>query len=145
MKADQLELLRQLADGRKSYREIAREMSLSENTVRSRVRALLEEGGVEISARIDPGRLDDHEFVYVAVMLDTMDITEKVEEFSKLRGVVSVAAVTGRFHLILQVLLTPEFGLLEFFRDEVSTVEHVSYCETFVVFASEKLFLPYVH
>ena len=145
MKADQLELLRQLTDGRKSFREIARELSLSENTVRSRVRALLDEGGVEISARVDPDRLPDHECVYVAVMLDSMDITKKIEEFSRLRGVVSVAAVTGRFHLILQVLLTSEFGLLEFFRDEVSTIEHVSYCETFVVFASEKLYLPYVH
>lgn len=100
---------------------------------------------MEISARVDPRKLPDHEFVYVAVQLDSMDITAKVEEFSRLRGVISVAAVTGRYHLILQVLLAPDFGLLEFFRDEVSTIEHVSYCETFVVFASEKLRLPYIH
>jgi Lrp/AsnC family transcriptional regulator for asnA, asnC and gidA len=145
MKQESLELLRQLKDGRKSYREIAGELSLSENTVRSRVKALRDDGCMEITALIDPGQLPQHQLVYVGVSLDTMDIMAKAREFSELRGVISAAAVTGRFHLILQVLFTPDFGLLEFFRDEVSTVEHVSYCETFVVFGSENLHVPYVH
>ena len=145
MKEENLELVRQLKDGRRSYREIAGELSLSENTVRTRAKALLDDGGMEITALVDPGQLPQHQLVYVGVSLDTMDFMGKAKEFSELRGVISVAAVTGRFHLILQVLFAPDFSLLEFFRDEVSTIEHVSYCETFVVFGSENLHVPYVH
>ena len=145
MKEENLELVRQLRDGRKSYREIAHELSLSENTVRSRVNALLSDGCMEITALVDPGQLPQHQLVYVGVSLNTMDFMGKAGEFAKLRGVISVGVVTGRFHLILQVLFAPDFGLLEFYRDEVSKIKDVSDCETFVVYGSENLHVPYVH
>jgi Lrp/AsnC family transcriptional regulator for asnA, asnC and gidA len=73
-----------------------------------------------------------------------MDFMGKAREFSQLRGVVSAGVVTGRFHLMLTVLLKPDFGLLEFYRDEVSRIADVEDCETFVVYGSEKLLVPYV-
>jgi Lrp/AsnC family transcriptional regulator, regulator for asnA, asnC and gidA len=142
-KEENLELVRQLRDGRKSYREIAQELSLSENTVRSRVNALLADG-MEITALVDPAQLPQHQLAYVGVSLNTMDFMGKAGEFSRLRGVISVGVVTGRFHLMAQVLFSPEFGLLEFYRDEVSRIEGVADCETFVVYGSENLRIPYV-
>jgi hypothetical protein len=52
-----------------------------------------------------------------------MNLVKKGEEFSKLRGVVSVSVVTGRFDLILIVLLKEGFGLLEFYTEEVAQLE----------------------
>lgn len=145
MKEENLELVRQLHDGRKSYRQIAQELSLSENTVRSRVNALLGDGCMEITALVNPSQLPQHQLAYVGVSLSTMDFMGKAGEFSKLRGVISVGVVTGRFHLIAQVLFSPDFGLLEFYRDEVSKIEGVADCETFVVYGSENLRIPYIH
>ena len=52
MKIDEttLSIFRRLRQGRKSFREIADDLGLAENTVRSRVNRLIEEGTLEISA-----------------------------------------------------------------------------------------------
>ena len=73
-----------------------------------------------------------------------MDLVKKGEEFSKLRGVVSVSVVTGRFDLILMVLLREDFGLLEFYTDEVARLKEVQSVETFVVYKGYNLKIPYI-
>ena len=139
-----LTIIKQLRSGRKSYKKIAEELSLSENTVRSRVHKLIKEGILEISGVLDAQAVDGHRVVMVGVKLKTMDLVKKGKEFSKLKGVVSVSVVTGRFDLILIVLLRPGFGLLEFYTEEVSQIRDVQSVETFVVYKSYNLKVPYV-
>jgi Lrp/AsnC family transcriptional regulator for asnA, asnC and gidA len=138
-----LTIIQQLRNGRKSYKKIAEELSLSENTVRSRVHKLVKEGILEISGVLDAQAVDGHRVVMVGVKLKTMDLVNKGKEFSKLKGVVSVSVVTGRFDLILIVLLKPGFGLLEFYTEEVSQIRGVQSVETFVVYKSYNLKVPY--
>lgn len=138
-----LELVRQLSDGRKSFSRIAEEMGLSENTVRSRVKELLADGSMRITALVDPAALPNHTLAFVGVRLRSMDFMGKAREFGRLRGVISAGVVTGRFHLMLLVLLNADFGLLEFYRDQVSTIADVEDAETFVVYGSENLHIPY--
>jgi Lrp/AsnC family transcriptional regulator for asnA, asnC and gidA len=139
-----LTIIKHLRNGRKSYRKIAEELSLSENTVRSRVHKMIQEGILEITGVLDAQAVDGHRVVMVGVKLKTMDLVNKGEEFSKLKGVVSVSVVTGRFDLILMVLLKPGFGLLEFYTEEVSQIRDVQSVETFVVYKSYNLKVPYV-
>lgn len=139
-----LAIIKQLRNGRKSYKKIAEELSLSENTVRTRVHKLMRQGILEVSGMIDPQTIDGHGVVMVGVKLQTMDLVKKGEEFSKIKGVVSVSVVTGRFDLILVVLLKPGFGLLEFYTEEVSKIKDVQSVETFVVYKSYNLNVPYV-
>ena len=146
MKIDRtnLEIIKQLRDGRKSFKTIAEELSLSENTIRARVSKLAEEGVLEISGLVDPESLPGHGTVMVGVKLQSMDLIKKGEEFSKLKGVVSVSVVTGRFDLILLVLLKEGFGLLEFYTEEVAKIKGVQSVETFVVYKSYHLKVPYI-
>jgi Lrp/AsnC family transcriptional regulator for asnA, asnC and gidA len=146
MKIDRtnIEIIKQLRDGRKSFKSIAKDLSISENTVRARVSKLTEEGVLEISGLVDPESLPGHGAVIVGVKLQSMDLIKKGEEFSKLRGVVSVSVVTGRFDLILLVLLKDGFGLLEFYTDEVAKVKGVQSVETFVIYKSYHLKVPYM-
>ena len=139
-----LTIIKHLRNGRKSYKKIAEELSLSENTVRSRVHKMIREGILEISGVLDAQRVEGHRVVMVGVKLKTMDLVNKGEEFSKLKGVVSVSVVTGRFDLILIVLLRRGFGLLEFYTEEVSQIRDVQSVETFVVYKSYNLKVPYV-
>jgi Lrp/AsnC family transcriptional regulator for asnA, asnC and gidA len=142
--ATNLAIIKQLRDGRKSFKAIAEELSVSENTIRARVSKLVEEGVLEISGVVDPESLPGHGVVMVGVKLQSMDLIKKGEEFSKLRGVVSVSVVTGRFDLILLVLLKEGFGLLEFYTEEVAKVKGVQSVETFVVYKSYHLKVPYI-
>jgi Lrp/AsnC family transcriptional regulator for asnA, asnC and gidA len=146
MKVDELNIsiIRHLQEGRKSYKLIAEDLGVSENTVRSRVSKLEEEGVLEIVGLVDPETVPRHRVVMVGVKLTTMDLVKKGEEFSHVRGVVSVSVVTGRFDLILMVLLKEGFGLLEFYTEEVSRLEGVQSVETFVVYKSYNLKVPYI-
>ena len=139
-----LAIIKHLRNGRKSYQKIARDLSVSENTVRTRVKKLMGEGVLDISGLVNPETIDGHRTVMVGVKLQSMDLVNKGEEFNNLKGVVSVSVVTGRFDLILIVLLKSGFGLLEFYTEEVSKIKDVQSVETFVVYKSYNLRVPYV-
>lgn len=146
MKIDQsiIDLIKHLRDGRKSLKKIAADLGLSENTVRARVNRLKLEGILDIAGVISPDALPGHRVVMVGVKLSTMNLVKKGEEFSRLKGVVSVSVVTGRFDLILMVMLKEGFGLLEFYTDEVAALQDVQSVETFVVYKSYNLRVPYI-
>jgi Lrp/AsnC family transcriptional regulator for asnA, asnC and gidA len=142
--ATNLEIIRHLRDGRKPFRRIAEELSVTENTVRSRVNRLVDEGVLHVVGLVDPETLTGHRVVFVGVTLATRDLVRKGEEFAGLRGVVSVSVVTGRYDLILIVLLHDDFDILQFYTDEVSRIEDVQAVETFVAYKGYDLKVPYV-
>ena len=146
MKMDEInkKIIRQLRNGRKSFGEIGKELSITPNTVRMRVKKLLANGILDVAGVIDPGKMDNHFLAIVGVKLKNMNLVKKGEEFRKLKGVVSVGVVTGQFDLILVVLLNSEFGLLEFMTKEVSKVSEVLSTETFIVYKPYGFKVPYV-
>jgi Lrp/AsnC family transcriptional regulator for asnA, asnC and gidA len=146
MKMDEtnITIIKHLRQGRKSFKKIAEELSISENTVRARVNKLIAEGVLEISARVDPEAVPGHRVVVVGVKLQTMNLVKKGEEFIKLKGVVSVSVVTGRYDLLMVVLLNSSFGLLEFYTEEVAKIQDVQSVETFVVYKGYNLKVPYI-
>lgn len=148
MKIDEtnLAIIKHLKDGRKSFSSIADDLSLTENTVRSRVNRLMEEGVLEITGLIDPQALPGHQIVIVALKLSTVELEKKARELNALRGVVSVSVVTGRYDILMYVLLNDGkgFGMLEFFTEELAKVDKIQDFETFVVYQGIDLRVPYV-
>ena len=144
MKIDDINIsiINHLKDGRIPFRKIADDLSISEGTVRTRVRKLTEEGVLEISGLVDPEAIPDQSVVMVGVNVGDMDLVKKGEEFSTLRGVTSVCVVTGRFDLIVTVVLKKGFGLLEFYTEEVKKLDNVLAVESFVVYKSFNLKVP---
>ncbi len=137
-------IIKHLRDGRKSFKKIADELSVSENTVRARVSKLEDEGFLEIAGLVEPEAIPGHKVVIVGIKLKTMELVKKGEEFSKLKGVVSVSVVTGRYDLMLVVFLNEGFGLLEFYTEEVARLKDVQSVETFVVYKGYNMKIPYI-
>ena len=146
MKVDEnnIAIIRHLRDGRKSYKKIADDLGITESTVRSRVGKLIEDGFLEITGLVDPEVIPGHELALVGVKLSTMNLIKKGEEFSKLKGVVSVRVVTGRYDLIVTVLLNEEFKLLDFYTKEADKTKGVQSVETFVVYKGFNSKVPYI-
>ncbi len=146
MKIDEINIsiINHLRDGRVPFKKIADELGVSEGTIRSRVKKLTDQGILDITGLVNPEVLPDKYVVMVGVKLKDMNLVKKAEEFSKLKGVISVCVVTGRFDLIVTVMLKKEFGLLEFYTNEVSMIENVGSVETFVVYKSFNLKVPLV-
>lgn len=141
-----IEIIKHLRDGRKSFSAIAEALDITENTVRARVNKLTEEGILEITGLVDPEALPGCRMIIICVKLSTVDLARKGKEFTSLKGVVSVSVVTGRYDLIAQVMLNESdgFGLMEFFTDQLSKVEEIREVETFVVYQGYNLRVPYI-
>ncbi|MCP3944392.1 MAG: Lrp/AsnC family transcriptional regulator [Desulfobacteraceae bacterium] len=146
MKIDKtnIDIIRELKEGKKSFKKIADKLAITENTVRSRVNRLQDEGVLEICGLVDPATLPGHRTGIIGIKLSKMNLVEKGEEISKLRGVISTSVVTGRYDLIIMVLFKKGFGLLEFYTEEISKIDDISAVETFVVYKSYNLKVPYI-
>ena len=146
MKMDEINIaiIRHLRDGRKSIRQIAKSLRVSENTVRARINKLTTEGVLNIRGLVDPEAIPGHRSAIIGVKLSTMDLISKGEEFSKIKGVISVGVVTGRFDLIVIALFNEEFRLLDFYANEVSKIKDVQSVETFIVYKGYNMMVPYL-
>jgi len=136
MDTTDISIINELKDGRMSFNKIANTLGLAEGTVRTRVKRLRKDGQLDITALVDPEALPEHSVVMIGIRVKDMDLVKKGSQFRNLRGVVSVAVVTGRFDLILTVMLTKDFGILEFYTEEASKIKNVQSVETFVVYKS---------
>ena len=138
-------IIKALADGRRPYSAVAEELGITENTVRSRVNRMIDEGILKVTALVDPSLIPGVQIVVMGVKLKTMDLERKAKEFSALRGVFSASFVTGRYDLIVQLQLSEEDGLslLDFFKTELVKIAEVQEVETFVVYQSQQLWVPY--
>ena len=144
MKLDQINIsiINHLRDGRAPFKKIAEALSIAEGTVRSRVRRLMDEGVLEVAGLVDPEAIPDQSVAMIGVRLSDRNLVKKGEEFSRLRGVITVCVVTGRYDLIVTVMLNREFTLLEFYADEVAMIDNVAAVEAFVVNRSFNLKVP---
>ena len=146
MKIDKMniEIIKQLRDGRKSFKKIADELSITENTVRARVNKLTDDGILKITGTVDVESLPGHQHVIIGIKLEKMNLLAKAEEFSKLDCVNSACVVTGRFDLIVIATLNQENTLLKFITEKIGTIEGVESIESFVVYKGFNMKTPYI-
>ena len=138
-------IINHLRNGRKSFKLIAQDLNITVNTVRARVSKLMDEGILDIVGLVDPEVFEGHRIAIIAIKMANMQLLKKGEELSKLKGVISVSIVTGRYDIIITVLLKEQFGLLEFIAGELSKVADIQSTETFVVYKSFNVKVPYLY
>ena len=140
-----LEIVKLLQSGRRSFKEIGLALGLSEATIRSKVGRMVSEGLVDIKALISTKDLEvGYQTAYVGVRLKSPAMKKIAESLAGLPGVISVAMVTGRYDLILTIMLTPDFGLIDFFNTLLERYsDSILSNETFMVYEHVNLKTPY--
>ena len=95
-------------NGRAPNKEIAEQIGVSEGTVRNRIKKLTDHQFLRIRGLTNPNDRTEEALVYmgikIAVNRNSMKISEAV---SKLSCVKSVAVVTGRYDLFVEVYVEP--------------------------------------
>lgn len=120
------------ADGRQSYREVARKIGVTEGTVRNRVRDLLKNNVMKMRAVIDPVKLG-YQFVCVMGMeVRLADLEQVGEKLAQSPNVYYLAHATGRFDLITILLFHTAQELAGFVRENISKMPGITRTETFV-------------
>ena len=139
-------IIRSLKDGRKAYSAIAEDLGITENTVRTRVNKMIEDGVLQITGLVNPEYIPSFQVAMMGIKVKTLDLETKAKELTRLNGVISCAVVTGRYDLILQIELcdTEGLSLLEFFKNELNKVKDITEVETFIVYQSHNLVVPYL-
>ncbi len=121
-------------DGRKSSKEIALKLKVSDGTIRFRTKRLVEQNILRFSASINPFSISsDGILAYVGMELEKRTHTATMKKISQLRGVVSVCNVSGRYDLLVEVFLESRQEINRFLIDSLSKVEGINRTETFIV------------
>lgn len=119
-------------NGRASNARIARDVGVSEGTVRRRLQALLQEGIIKVVALPDPEVLGYNTEALVGIQVDPDKIDEVARQLAGLRESSWVSVTTGSFDIFSWVTLPSSEDLGNFLKSEVGTISGVRRTETFV-------------
>ena len=141
MKIDKVDLniIALLKDnGRIQNNEIASRLSVSEGTVRNRIKKLTDNGYLSIMGLVNPEQVKYKQIVFLGVQLSESKRLEEVAEFFSAIGIVSsVYVLTGRYDLLIELFIEP-FNLIEFLSSEVAKINCIASTESFITLKSYK-------
>ncbi len=130
-------IIRILQAGYVPNNTIARELGISEGTVRARLKKLKDAGILEVKALINPDVLENKQLALIAMHVAEARLLErKAEEVAALENVLSVSIASGRYDLIAEVLVDSNRGLVRFLTEELSSVQGVLGSESFLMLKS---------
>ncbi|MHC4883493.1 MAG: Lrp/AsnC family transcriptional regulator [Planctomycetota bacterium] len=116
---------------------VAEQLGISEGTVRSRLKRLREAEILSVRALINTEVLANQQLAQIAINVsESRLLEEKAMEIQGLENVLSVSIVSGRYDLLVEVLVDSNRGLVEFLTKTLSQVEGISATESFVTLKS---------
>jgi Lrp/AsnC family transcriptional regulator for asnA, asnC and gidA len=129
---DIIEALRR--DGRAGNSAIASQLGVAEGTVRQRIKKLLDTGVFRVAGLVNPEIMPEHQLCVIGLKVDeTRQLETRAQEVSRLPEVRSVAIVTGRYDLLVEVLTTSNQGLIRFLSESLTEVPGITSSETFLL------------
>lgn len=125
-------------DGRASNAHIAREVGVSEGTVRRRLRRLIQDGVIDVIAVPNLEKMGYKTAALVGLQTDPGRIDSVADALSQLPEVHFVALTTGAQDIFIWVALGSSEELGEFLRNRVGVIPGVRRTETYVNLAIKK-------
>jgi Lrp/AsnC family transcriptional regulator for asnA, asnC and gidA len=127
------------ANGRSSNVALARELDITETTVRKRLDRLFSNGLVRVIAVTDPALLGYHVdavFGLSVVPRHQRAVARRLAEQSNVRY---VAHCAGRFNIITEAVFRDPHDLNDFLVNQLGTLDGVSHSEVFYVLGLERV------
>lgn len=107
-----IELLQ--ADGRAAYSYVAREIGVPETTVRYRVKRLLDENIISISAFINTGKIKYENVAYIELDVEPNFFEKTLCELVEMKSISYIASVTDQFNIMLEYIYQDNDDLFKF-------------------------------
>ena len=125
-------------NGRASNARIAREVGVSEGTVRRRLKRLIQDGIIKVAAFPDPETLGYDTEALIGIQVDPDKIDTVADNLITLQAASLVVQTTGAFDLFAWVALPSSEELGKFLSGRVGTIPGVRRTETFVSLSVRK-------
>lgn len=120
------------SNGRASNARIARDVGVSEGTVRRRLKRLIQEKIINVVALPDPGKLGYNSEAIIGVQVDPDQVDAVAEQLSALQHTRWVAVTTGTYDVFAWATLPTAEELGIFLREKIGAIPGVRRTETFV-------------
>ena len=125
-------------DGRASNAKIARQLGVSEGTIRRRVKRLIEDAAIQVLALLDPSKLGYITEAIVALQVDAGKIEDVAAELASAPEAMNVSITTGAFDVFAWVALPSPEALHGFLQSTVGNIAGVRRSETFMTMSVKK-------
>ena len=126
-------------DGRKRFTEIAKELDVTEGTIRNRVTKLINDKVIQIVGLIDPHRVGYDAPAIIGISIQPPHLDEAAAVIASLPEVSYLIMVSGEFDLMVEVLCQNRQHLATFIRDELQNVAGVYRTQTFMILHTYKM------
>ncbi|MBC7236356.1 MAG: response regulator [Chloroflexi bacterium] len=120
---DIIELLRQ--DGRRSNVEIARELGVSEGTVRKRIERLIESDALRIVGLVDPAKVGFQIRAIIFLKIDLAQVDQANRLLCEMPEVLNLYWVTGEYDFIVDAVFESNKHLVSFLTERLGNVPGV--------------------
>ena len=130
------------ADGRMSNSEIARRLNVSEGTVRQRLRKLTESGRLRVQAMVNSELMPNRYLAIIGLQIEGRQLEKCAEEIDKFPEVQRTLIVTGRYDLMVSLLLDSHTAMVDFVTHKLSAVQGILQSETFVCLKNSDPWFP---
>ena len=117
-------------NGRISNAEIARDLGVSEGTIRRRIRKLIQNETVRIMAIPDPQKIGYNTVALIGIESDPDKIDDVANYLSNLRETQYVALTTGSFDIFVWVAVPSTEELGKLLRTSIATAPGIKRSET---------------
>ena len=138
------EIIRLLTnDGRMSIGELAKKLTVTAPTVRSRIKLLEEKGLFKVSGLVDPSRHKNMMTAIVAMsILSKGQMDQIMDKISRLPNVAWAGVVAGRYDIIAEVVCAGgKDDLYQFTTETILKIGNVVRSETFIIMKSRQNWL----
>jgi Lrp/AsnC family transcriptional regulator for asnA, asnC and gidA len=136
---DKLILKRLQEDGRTPFTRIAREAQVSESTIRSRYRALIDQGVVHTVSIVDPYALDFQAPAILGLLVEPGLSEDVARAISDLPDVSYVVLTLGTYDLIMEVYCRDVPHLTDFIANQIPKISGIKRIDTLLITKSLKL------
>ena len=113
-------------DGRLSNREVARRLDISEGTVRQRLKKLQDANAIRIGVVADVFHLGYTQAALIRLAIAPQHVEAALAALTALEDTTYVAAVAGRFNLIVLVLVRDQAHLLDLINSNVESLQGIN-------------------
>jgi Lrp/AsnC family transcriptional regulator for asnA, asnC and gidA len=101
-------------NGRIPFRDIARSIDTPEATVRYRMKRLLDDGIITVSAFINTGKVRHENVSYIEITVNSDFFETTLDELVGMENISYLSAVTGEFDIMLEYIYKDNEDLLAF-------------------------------
>ena len=131
------QIIELLSDNYMPNSEIARQLGVSEGTIRRRIKTLQSAGVMKVRGQLDPEILEDKQLAIVMANIEkAKQLNEKAQEISSLENVSSVSIISGQYDLMIEIIVDSNKGVMRFLAESLSSIEGISKTETFIILKS---------